>query len=58
MTISKGNAGDTNFKGFLCQIRQVGQTTALGTFSVRDASKSKTIACTSSKVSLDLEHEF
>jgi hypothetical protein len=51
VTISKNNTGDPNFKGFLCQIRQVGQTVAIGTFSVRDTSKSKTIDCSRSKVS-------
>jgi hypothetical protein len=49
VTISKNNTGDPNFKGFLCQIRQVGQTVAIGTFSVRDTSKSKTIDCSRSK---------
>ncbi|XP_062509175.1 defense protein l(2)34Fc-like [Corticium candelabrum] len=44
-SISKTLPSDSDFRGFLCQVRQVGRTTAVGTFSVRNTLKARTLDC-------------
>ena len=51
VTISKLDPSTTNFQGYLCQVRQVGQEIPVGTFQPVDATKSKPIDCTSESVS-------
>ena len=51
VTISKISASTPDFKGFLCQVRQVGSTTPIGTFAVADGNKAQTRDCTSTAVS-------
>ena len=53
VTISKINSASTpDFKGFFCQVRQVGLTTPVGTFDVADGNKAQTRDCTSTAVSV------
>lgn len=51
VTISKVLSSSLDFRGFLCQVRQVGQTDAVGNFAVRDTSKARTLDCTTELVS-------
>ena len=51
VTISKKQTSDPDFKGYLCQVRQVGQTAAFGTFTPRDTIKSRSLDCASANVS-------
>ena len=39
------SSSNPDFKGFLCQVRPVGQVVAVGSFSVNDASKAQTLDC-------------
>jgi hypothetical protein len=52
VTISKKESSDVDFRGFLCQVRQVGQETPIGTFQPVDAAKSKTIDCSGQQSSI------
>ena len=52
VTISKISVSTPDFKGFLCQVRQVGSTTPVGTFDVADGNKAQTRDCTSTAVSV------
>ena len=51
MEISKLNPSNANFQGYLCQVRQVGQVTPVGTFQPVDATKSQSIGCARESVS-------
>jgi hypothetical protein len=46
VSITKASSSDPDFKGFLCQVRPVGQELPVGCFSVRDALKAQTLDCT------------
>ncbi|XP_062509495.1 reelin domain-containing protein 1-like [Corticium candelabrum] len=49
VSIEKISSASPNFRGFLCQVRQVDQTDAVGTLTPKDLSMSKTLDCTSSQ---------
>ena len=51
VTISKKQTSDPDFKGYLCQVRQVGQTATFGTFTPRDTTKSRLLNCIRANVS-------